>query len=897
MEKRFLRMVLGASMVFLALSCDKNEPRWTTGDAVTFTAATSWQNGDPTRTEYSGELVSDRKYERINWVVGEDRIRILCAQAYEATSQDYDIVSATNKKGDKDSEAGISPVSSPLRWGSEKQEHIFFALYPAPGMQSKIGGEVTNDEASITLADDGNSATVTGVIPSEQKGQWSGREFKPDMNHAYMGAAVKAKKGSTVELPFSPLVTAIEFNLLAVTEEIAAAKLTSLQLSSASTELAGSFSTVLQSDNSHSAPVITDGEKSVMLNLGEGINLSTSSEADEYAKITVLALPVDETDMTLTLGFKNTDGSTFNRSLLLNQNDEPVTVHACKKVYIRNLGVNTLVYTLKVGSSLEDMAAEGATGPYEIMSYKADASGRSEVAWKATFSTDGKNFSDEMPSWLSVFTSKGAGSTDDYTEYSATLDANPALPVKGWQGTTTVGTNSSKASAIDLSTVDINGNTLSAGQSTANCYVIGAPGWYKFPAVYGNAIKNGGTNADSYDGDCFVNALGNKITNPSIPDDTDISELEAVLCWQDVQGLATDIEYSDNYLYFQIPEETIQQGNAVIALRSKADATILWSWHIWTMEAEGSNGSTNLGTTALYSHPDRSSAVEPNYLLNVNLGWCDADEYVGTTRSVIVKVTQEESGINKTFVISQKAPESYSISDNATYYQWGRKDPMLGASGSKGTSGEFTDKEQYYSEEDLKWSISIIKTGVQVKEGLLNPNIFYQIKSGWLLEGDSDYTSMWDSKLEDCNADQAVTKTVYDPSPVGFTVPNFYAFTVFNTDGPIEEGKDKGKDKDGLEYFNSPSVDVETDRGFYFYNKPNKEGELIYVAALGYRKYQTEISGNLSNVGSKSYYWLSGPTGKNGHDAHRLYIGDVRCNPTSDWYTSLGFPMRPVKEQ
>ena len=35
-------------------------------------------------------------------------------------------------------------------------------------------------------------------------------------------------------------------------------------------------------------------------------------------------------------------------------------------------------------------------------------------------------------------------------------------------------------------------------RSTANCYVISAPGYYCIPLVYGNAIKNGRDNPSSY---------------------------------------------------------------------------------------------------------------------------------------------------------------------------------------------------------------------------------------------------------------------------------------------------------------------------------------------------------------------------------------------------------------
>ncbi|MBQ3381781.1 MAG: Ig-like domain-containing protein, partial [Bacteroidales bacterium] len=50
--------------------------------------------------------------------------------------------------------------------------------------------------------------------------------------------------------------------------------------------------------------------------------------------------------------------------------------------------------------------------------------------------------------------------------------------------------------AIDLSLMDIYGNTVS--RTTANCYVVSKPGFYKIPMVYGNAIKNGATNRGAY---------------------------------------------------------------------------------------------------------------------------------------------------------------------------------------------------------------------------------------------------------------------------------------------------------------------------------------------------------------------------------------------------------------
>ena len=70
-----------------------------------------------------------------------------------------------------------------------------------------------------------------------------------------------------------------------------------------------------------------------------------------------------------------------------------------------------------------------------------------------------------------------------------------------------------RAEYKDLSMYDIYGASL-LGRSTANCYVVRTAGAYRFPLVYGNALKGGNANVVAYDG--FTNHLGNAITSPFI---------------------------------------------------------------------------------------------------------------------------------------------------------------------------------------------------------------------------------------------------------------------------------------------------------------------------------------------------------------------------------------------
>ncbi|MBR5856672.1 MAG: fimbrillin family protein, partial [Bacteroidales bacterium] len=76
--------------------------------------------------------------------------------------------------------------------------------------------------------------------------------------------------------------------------------------------------------------------------------------------------------------------------------------------------------------------------------------------------------------------------------------------------------NETVATAYDLST---KGGV--AAMNTANCYIVDAPGYYKLPLVYGNAIKDGSYNTVSY-------IAANPLTEPSsssylLPDNTSVT--------------------------------------------------------------------------------------------------------------------------------------------------------------------------------------------------------------------------------------------------------------------------------------------------------------------------------------------------------------------------------------
>ena len=343
--------LLTLALALALASCEKNPTGPDTPDGpdtarlVHLSAETGYRTEPQTRTEYSGfdetgdQVVNkDSQYERIDWVAGYDRIRVLCAQSAGATSADY-LVGTPTADHEK-SVAGASEVSGtgPLKWSTNhSQQHYFLAMYPAPGTTSNYHeGAVSETDAVIEPSGSaGNKAVITGSIPSAQPAAKaeSSTVYKPNMNRAYMYSTLKTtyvEEGIT--LPFYPLMTAMEFMLIASDDVMADFDLLSLELSSASTDLAGGFTATIDgTDGSKSISETSGGTKKVTVTLPAGTRLSKGS----YTTITVLALGIDQTDLSLRLNFAGNHARTLD---LKNKSNQWITVHACKKAYFK-LGV------------------------------------------------------------------------------------------------------------------------------------------------------------------------------------------------------------------------------------------------------------------------------------------------------------------------------------------------------------------------------------------------------------------------------------------------------------------------------------------------------------------------------------------------------------------------------
>ena len=146
--------------------------------------------------------------------------------------------------------------------------------------------------------------------------------------------------------------------------------------------------------------------------------------------------------------------------------------------------------------------------------------------------------------------------------------------------------------------------------------------------------------------------------------------------------------------------------------------------------------------------------------------------------------------------------------------------------------------------------------------------------------------------------DDVVIKSVYDPSPVGYSLPASNAFTGFTTTGQKVGDWSEGyiltpEEKEKL------NVKGVFDKGWYFYCKPGKQGSTMFFPSSGYRNFN---AGSLLDVSSSGFYWVAGPD-KRGYGPNKRNFGrslDFRSGgvyPLNFAVRSFGFTVRCALEK
>lgn len=379
-------------------------------------------------------------------------------------------------------------------------------------------------------------------------------------------------------------------------------------------------------------------------------------------------------------------------------------------------------------------------------------------------------------------------------------------------------------------------------QTTANCYVVNAPGTYKLPLVYGNAIVEDNVNDGAYNKDTkFVDYKGQHITSPYLPTPDD-----ATLVWSDGFYMFKDVKLSADkqYLIFTIDPDYIQQANAVVAVRDAGD-NIMWSWHIWVTEHK-------INETIDYQAYENASTTYS--IMPCNLGWVDGKMVFYNPRELDFEFTQDKTGTKMPMKLTQAGAKLDYRDIGSTYYQWGRKDPIVALKNRNETGVE--DYRPMETPEE-KYQYKVVPGGVSMATAIQNPNIYYVQPtdgSNYWLSTNSFTVKLWDGDTRDDGELNEIssTKTVYDPSPRGFKVPFPRVFAGFvnggtsTTSGGILNG------------YIDPN---ESFKYHVYYTSPNGErGETVFTAT-GQRSSRDNLGTGAGSLWAldRVYYWTCNP--------------------------------------
>lgn len=343
--------------------------------------------------------------------------------------------------------------------------------------------------------------------------------------------------------------------------------------------------------------------------------------------------------------------------------------------------------------------------------------------------------------------------------------------------------------------------------------------------MFGNALKNGATNyaaytnnGGSYSHD-FVDYNGTVVTSPYIEAVSGAAS-RAKLSIADTNGIFTDISIVDGspcrYLQFKVNSIPATGANGVLSIMDSS-SVIMWSWHIWV--------------------------------------WADSLATVEITNSTGVKYNIMPVNLASKY-------DSDGVHIKNWHYQFGRPNPMLCPSAYNSTSNH----DNYGA---LNPGATTAATNIQT--GIKNPVTFFRYSSShnynWFQTNSDKTYNLWDAACRSTgNSDNNVVKTIYDPSPIGFKMPNGKTFT-------------------GLSIISEAN-------GIVKLTRYSGDSTGVRFPLSGYRDSWDSL---LQNVGSYGYVWLS-----SAYSQENAYISliDPRIGYASGYSDrASGFSVRPVAEK
>lgn len=892
----------------------------------TYVADERTDSGIPTRASQVNTL---------NDLVALNRADGFRLEAYDAKGTTFIPGYAVAKPESGDEAENVWNTNPTYYWPVDNRMLGFYAYAPASAGNLLKNMSADNDGKTIRFDYEVPKGSVTNNYHNDA-------EIQPDLMFAITECNKTTSVDGKVPLNFRHSLSAIKFAV----RDVVGGTIERISIAG----VAGKARCVYtRTSNPAKDEFVWSGHTEANSSYTQTFNYETTDKTtgDEVLNVrmpskTFLLIPQEiPSDARIEVVFKRAyDNQTFTMSGNIRDNDVTKWEPGKEYIYTISTGSSNWIYCFEVlGSEQErndDEPAKGTFkdsdriiinqtvtegGYYKVLSYRMRANNlqvKEPVAWNITNISDGVttkpaefNFdvkiSDLTPDvWIPAKTMAGGGSAE-YVKYS--MEFYPQMTGTDYGGDWDLRERDELGSAdspLDMS-------TIYGSVSTANCYVVNAPGYFKFPLVYGNAVKNGATNNKCYTYTApksynlsgtypsltkFVDYQGNEISGPGIK-----SAKDAVLVWEDAYNLISEVKLNPqdgNYgtVSFKVNRENLQQGNAVLAIRD-SQKRIIWSWHIWISDHWTNKGSLKLtGDVAMPTYDNGYVSGNRFYAAPRNLGWCDAKDIWYFRRNGTITFVQQESNLSVTLPVEQREVKIEYWIGNNTYYQFGRKDPIVGFMNTGSVVKYNFGPYPYQIEPQTR----------TIQYGIEHPNILFvgadavQDNNDWL---NTHYQNLWNNTTETPPADgktpasktikyhYAGVKTVYDPCPVGYMVPPVGFFKKITNARTVYQS-------DKLEFNGTQGLD---ERGQIIY-KANTDtaGEYLILYGTGHRWYANSgggipAGGNFNPA--IAYLWSNQINFTIGnHSAYGLALGgdDNVSYFHFEGRRSMARPVRPVKE-
>ncbi len=309
---------------------------------------------------------------------------------------------------------------------------------------------------------------------------------------------------------------------------------------------------------------------------------------------------------------------------------------------------------------------------------------------------------------------------------------------------------------------------------------------------------------------CHIVAPGSTLTIKAVEGNstTELNFNNAALVWQDAQGMVKSVSANSSEKVVVVQLNAGIVGNAVVA--AKLDDVIVWSWHVWVTDYDPMSDPfvwTDKSTGTSYTFMDR------------NLGARNAKKYDAGSLGLL--------------------------------YQWGRKDPFVGADGTESSVYVLKydidgNRVREVSEERPTYPSSDYES-TNLPLSIQNPNTFYSAPSSawpvvdWLTD---------DAQRQNHDLWGGVSgyKTKYDPCPEGWKVPAAGAPWGFR-----KEYKKAGALNDGQPYDSTYPWFIEYDDAYCigFRYKQEDSGKEYWFPFTGKKDCN---KGDLNGVGGGANY-------------------------------------------